>query len=54
MKPSEVASLLNSRWQIRKERPNRSTNNGDMAKTDKRPVEEGVCDIYVISEKLSF
>ncbi len=27
----------NSRWQTRKERPNRSTNNGDMTERAKRP-----------------
>ncbi len=30
MKPSKIASLLNSRCQIRKERQNRSKNNGDI------------------------
>ena len=30
MKPSEMASSSNSKWQNRKERTNRSTNNGDM------------------------
>ncbi len=32
------ASLLNSTWQNCKERPNRSTNNGDMTETAKRYV----------------
>ncbi len=36
MIPSEIASLQNSRWQIRKERPK----NGDMAKRAKGPVSE--------------
>ena len=36
MKPSEIASLSNSRKQNRKERPNRSTNNGDMDEKAKR------------------
>ncbi len=38
MKPSEMASLSNPRWKNRKERPNRTTNNGDMAVTAKRYV----------------
>ncbi len=42
MKASEFASLSKSRWKTRKERPNRSTNNGDMAETAERPVSEGV------------
>ncbi len=29
-KPAGMASLSNSRWQIRKERQNQSINNGDM------------------------
>ena len=33
-----MASLLNSRWQHSKERPNRSTNNGDMVYGPKRYV----------------
>ncbi len=37
-----MASSSNSRWQNRKERPNRSTNNGDMAEGNKCPVNEGV------------
>ncbi len=41
------------KWQNRKERLNRNTNNGDMAETEKPPVREWVCDklfcdIYVI------
>ena len=31
LQPSETASSSNSRWQNLKERPNRSTHNGDMA-----------------------
>ncbi len=31
--PSEMASLSNSSWKNRAERPNQSTNNGDMTKT---------------------
>ncbi len=40
MKPSEMALLSNSRWHNRKEHTNRSTNNGDMAETAKRPASE--------------
>ena len=36
--PSQLAFLLNSRWQNRKERPNRFTNNEDIAKTDNRYI----------------
>ena len=32
MKPSEMDSLSDSTWQVRKERPNWSKNNGDMDK----------------------
>ncbi len=39
---SEMASLSNSSWQNHKERPNRSTNNGDMDKKAKRHVDEGL------------
>ncbi len=42
MKPSEMASTSNSRWQTCKERPNEPTNNGDMAERAKRPVNDGV------------
>ena len=42
MKPSEMAFSSNSKWQTRNERKNRSTNKGDMAKGDKRPVSESV------------
>ncbi len=52
MKPSEIASLSNSRSQHRKERPNRTTNNGDMAETVPKGS-EWVCGIYVIREKLN-
>ena len=38
MKPSEMALLSKNRT----ERPNRSTNNGDMADKAKRPESEGV------------
>ena len=38
MKPSEKAFLLNSRGQNKKQRPNRSTKNGDMAERAKRPL----------------
>ena len=34
-------SLSNSRWQNCKERPNQSTNKGDMAEIAKRPVSDG-------------
>ncbi len=40
MKPSEMASLSNSWGQNRQERSDRTTNNGDMAETAKRPVKE--------------
>ncbi len=40
MKPSEMASLSNSRWQNCKERPKRSTNNEDMVETAENPVRE--------------
>ena len=54
MKPSEIASLLNYRLQNRTKRPNRSTNNGYMAKTAKRcVVSESVSDTLV-REKLNF
>ena len=38
LQTTEMASLLNSRWQNRKERSNRSTNNGDMDEIAKHPV----------------
>ncbi len=38
IKPSEMASLTNSRWQTRKERLNQTTNNEDMDETDIRYV----------------
>ena len=38
MKPAEMAFLSISRWQNRKERPNRSTNNEDM-------IEKAKCDV---------
>ncbi len=52
MKPSQMASLSNSRWQARRERPNRSTTNGDMAEKAKcyvvcEGVSESVNDILV-------
>ena len=37
-----MASLSNSSGKNRKETPNRTTNNGDMAETAKRPVREWV------------
>ena len=40
MKQSEMASLSNSSWQSRKERPNRSTNNGVMVGKAKRGMRE--------------
>ena len=47
-----MASLSNSRWQNRKERPNQSTNNKDMAERPIRyVVREGGSDILV-REKL--
>ena len=42
MNQSEKTSLSNSRWQNRRERPNRSTNNGKIAYKAKSPVSEGV------------
>ncbi len=42
MKLPKIAFLSNSRWQNRKERPNRSTNNRDMTKIAKHPVRDGV------------
>ena len=47
---SIMASLSNSRWQNRRERPNRTTNNGDMAKPAKRPVsnEASLLHLYII------
>ena len=36
-----MVSFTNSWWQNRRERPNRSTNNGDMAELAKRPVRAG-------------
>ena len=36
LKPSEIASSSNSRWQNRKERPNQCTNNGYVVKKAKR------------------
>ncbi len=36
----DMALLSNYMCQNRKERPNRSTNNGDMAETATRPVSE--------------
>ncbi len=36
MKPSEIASLLDSRWKTRIEHPNQSTNNEDMDENTKR------------------
>ncbi len=38
MKPSEMAFLSNSGWQNRKERSNRSTNNGYMDEKAERSV----------------
>ena len=51
-----MASLSNYRWQIRKELPNRSSNNEDIVEKAKRlwVVSEGVRDIYLITEMLSF
>ncbi len=38
-----MASLTNYRWQKkREERPNRTTNNGNMTKTTKCPIKDGV------------
>ncbi len=54
MNQSELDFLSNSRCQKYKERPNLSTNNGDMIETAKRHMMEWVCDTYVIGEKLNF
>ena len=35
-----MASLLNYKWQNRKERPNQSTNNRDMVEKAKRDMRE--------------
>ena len=40
LRPSERAFLSNSGWQNRKERPNRTTKNGDMTKTATRSLSE--------------
>ncbi len=40
MNPSEMAFSSNFRWQTRKERPNRPTNNGDMSERTKRPLND--------------
>ncbi len=40
LQPSEMASLSNSWWQNFKERPNGSTNNGDVYEKGKCPVSE--------------
>ena len=40
-----LAFLFHSRWQNRKERPNRSTDNGDMYERAKRPVSDGVSSV---------
>ena len=45
MKLSEIASISNFRWQNRKVRPNRSTNNGDMAVRSKGPISETVTEL---------
>ena len=45
MQASYTASLTDSRWQNHKERPNRSTNNGDIDEKAKRPVSESVTSI---------
>ena len=42
MQPSEMASSSNSSLKNRKEYPDRSTNNGDMAEIAKRPVSDGL------------
>ncbi len=43
MKPSEMAFLSNSRWQNRKEQPNRSKNKEDVIdKVNREIVSEGV------------
>ena len=44
--------MLNARWQNRKERPIRSTNNGYIAKKAKcDAMSEEVCDIYLIQRE---
>ncbi len=45
IKLSAITSLSNTRWQNRKELPNRFSNNGDMAERAKRPVSGSVTSI---------
>ncbi len=42
LQPSKMASLSYANWQNRKECPNRSNNNGDMAELAKCYVSDGV------------
>ncbi len=42
LQPSEIAFLFNSMWQNCKERPDRSTNHGDMDKIAMGPMNEGL------------
>ncbi len=44
LQPSEITSLSNSRWQKRKERPNRPKNKGGMGEKAKLPVSRWVSD----------
>ena len=50
---SEIAALTISRWQNRKLRPNRPTNNGDMNEKGKHFMSEGVCEIYLFKSSFS-
>ncbi len=42
LQSSEMVSISNSRWQNRKDHPNRFANNGDMDEIAECPVSEGV------------
>ncbi len=53
LQPTELASFSNSRWENLKERPNQSTNKGDMVDKAKRDVASGRSVIYIITEELS-
>ena len=47
-----MASITNSGWQNREERPNRSTNDGDIVNNTKRDVSETVTSNYRDDELL--
>ena len=52
-KPSEMASSSNSRYEMRKERPNRFTNNGNTAERAKRSVSKFFLQFHPYVEFLS-